>query len=126
MEIKDFNPKTAIGAAKPNLSLIPPAAKLHLAAAMMDGAAKYGAYNWRASPVSMMTYLAGAERHLCQLLDGEDFDPVSYCHHAAHLMANGAIILDAFSIGNLIDDRPMPGAGPEMIRSFSAEKKWGP
>jgi hypothetical protein len=120
---EDANPKTLIGADKVNLSLVPPAAKIHLATAMMDGAKKYGAYNWREKKVPMMTYIAAAQRHLDQLLDGEDYDPVSLVHHAGHMMACGAIILDAMETQNLIDDRPKRGAASGMIRDFKPDTK---
>jgi len=123
VKAEDANPKTLIGATKVDLSLIPPAAKIHLATAMMDGAKKYGAYNWRDKKVPMMTYIAAAQRHLDQLLDGEDYDPVSFVHHIGHMMACGAIIADAMETNNLIDDRPKPGSAGGMIRDFDADRK---
>lgn len=124
MSDKDVNPKTLIGAEKVNPSLVPPAAKLHLATAMMDGAKKYGAYNWREKKVPMMTYIAAAQRHLDQLLDGEDYDPISKVHHAGHAMACMAIIADALETNNLIDDRPKAGVAGTMIRDFNGETKF--
>lgn len=119
----DGNPKTAIGATKPDLSLIPPTAELHLATAMMDGGAKYGPYNWRDQPVSAMTYIAAARRHLAAFLDGENFDPISKVHHLGHMMACGAILLDAYETGSLIDNRPLSGPSGALIRGFNAETK---
>ncbi len=120
------NPKDLVGATKPDLSLIPPAALLHEAAAMMDGAHKYGAYNWRSNPVLARVYLAAALRHTQQLLDGEDFDPTSLVHHAGHARACLAIYLDAMETGNLVDDRPLPGAAGRLIRSWSPDNKFKP
>jgi hypothetical protein len=107
----DGNPKTAMGAKKPDLSVVPPVALLHLATAMMNGAEKYGPFNWRDDPVSARTYLAAAMRHLLSCLDGEDFsqdtveagNPV---HHLGHVMACCAIYLDAEACGTLTDNRP--------------------
>lgn len=119
-----INPKDALGAAKPNMALVPPAAVLHLAAAMMDGAKKYGPYNWRDNAVQSMVYIAAAQRHISQFLDGEDFDPTSAVHHLGHAMACCAILLDAIETGNLVDTRPTPGAAGDMIRRWSSDTKF--
>jgi hypothetical protein len=85
---------------------------------MMDGAKKYGPYNWRDNPVLYRVYIAAAIRHLYQLLDGEDFDPISGVHHVGHARACLGILADANETGNLVDDRPTKGASGEMIRRF--------
>ena len=121
---EDHNPKTLIGAAKVNPSLVPPAGVLHTAAAMMDGAAKYGPFNWREKPVPMMTYIAAAQRHLMQLLDGENYDPLSRVHHAGHAAACMMIILDALEAEVLIDDRPKAAHAGMMIRRFDKDRKF--
>lgn len=112
------NPKDLIGAKKPDLSLVPPAGLLYESQAMMDGAAKYGPYNWRSNPVKMRVYIAAAMRHLQQLLDGEDFDPKSGVHHIGHARACMGILADARETGNLLDDRPLPGPAGDMVRRF--------
>jgi hypothetical protein len=116
----DDNPKTAVGATKVPLHLIPPAAKHMLAEAMANGAEKYGPYNWREKRVSMTVYIAAALRHIDALLDGEDVALDSGVHHGAHAMACMAIILDAMTIGKLNDDRPAKGASPRMQAEFAA------
>ena len=115
----DGNPKTLIGAKKPDLSLVPPPALIHLATAMQNGADKYGPYNWREKRISTRVYIAACMRHLLQFLDGEDFDPISHVHHLGHAMACLAIVLDADEIGMLNDNRPsFSGAAGIMIRQF--------
>ena len=118
-----INPKDAVGAMKPDLSVVPPCAELHMATAMMDGAVKYGPFNWRDTPVQARIYYAAARRHLAQWLDGEDFDPTSEVHHLGHAMACCAILLDAYEQGNLVDDRPAPGMSGTLIRGFKPESK---
>lgn len=113
-----INPKDAIGITKPDLTLVPPASNLYQSQAMQDGARKYGPYNWRSNPVKFMIYLAAAQRHIAQLIDGEDFDPISGVHHAGHALACLGIIADARETGNLVDDRPVKGPAGEMIRRF--------
>lgn len=116
-----INPKDIIGATKPDLSLVPPAALIHIAEAMGNGAAKYGAYNWRGRQVQAMTYIAAAQRHLVQYLDGEEIAEDSGVHHLAHAAACCAIVLDALETGNLKDNRPPAGAASRLI----AEKTKG-
>lgn len=124
----DGNPKTAAGAKKPDLSVVPPIGVLHLATAMMNGAEKYGPFNWRTQGISTRPYLAAAERHLKAFQDGEDYStdtteagrPV---HHLAHVMACCAILLDAESVGKLNDNRPPPGKAGEAIERYAKEQK---
>lgn len=112
----DNNPKTAQGAKKPDLSLVPPVALLELAGVMSLGAAKYGPYNWREKTVSSRVYTAAAMRHILQWQDGEDIDPESGESHLAHAMACLAIIIDATHIERLNDNRPLPGAASKFVR----------
>lgn len=116
--IDETNPKDLIGVKKPNLYAIPSAGILHESMAMNDGGMKYGFYNWRDKKVKASIYLSACERHLKQFQDGENYDPKSRCHHLGHARACLGIILDALETGNLVDDRPAPGAAAEMIRYF--------
>jgi hypothetical protein len=99
------NPKKAYGIAKPSAHFIPPTAIVHLSRAMMEGAAKYGAYNWRESAVDVTTYYSAALRHWMLFLSGEDRDPETGLHHLGYAMACAAIVLDAQAAGKLVDDR---------------------
>jgi hypothetical protein len=127
----DDNPKTIFGSAKPDLTLIPPAALIYCALAMGNGADKYGPYNWRAKRVSARTYIAAAMRHLSSWLDGEDNDdtpfinadgevtPGSGLPHLAHAMASIAIVVDALETGNLNDNRPQKGVAAQLIVKYT-------
>ena len=99
------NPKDLLGAKKPPLLLMPPAAHLACCKVMELGAKKYGAYNWRKNAVLANVYITAAMRHLYQYADGQDVDEESGMLHIAHAMACMAIMLDADMTGNLIDDR---------------------
>ena len=117
--MSDRNPKTGSGRKKPNLALVPPSAVIHLSTAFMDGAEKYGPYNWRKTGVSMMVYLRALSSHYQLFLDGEDYDPKTRVHHLAYVMANCAIILDGMTRqGVMVDDRPAPGAAAELTERF--------
>lgn len=106
-----INPKDLIGANKIDLTLIPPIALQHLAAALTDGDLKYGAYNWRVKPVQARTYVAAAIRHLQDWLEGEEYAQDSLAHHLGHTMACCAILLDASAMGHLVDNRPLANPG---------------
>lgn len=119
------NPKTRAGAAKPALiSVIPTAALLHLGEVMKLGANKYGAFNWRDTPVPAETYMDAAMRHLLSWQDGESVDPESGMSHLAHVMACCAIIIDAQENGMLDDNRPKAGRVGEMISNFQRTGKF--
>ena len=116
LEVKSTNPKDILAVNRTPLWLIPPSAKVHQALAHLDGAIKYGPYNWREEGVSYMQYVSAAQRHLDDIIDGESFAHDSNVHHAGHAIATLNIILDAMALGNLIDDRPSKGVAPLMHR----------
>ena len=101
------NPKDIIGSTKVSLSKFPAVALVHGAHAMMDGAEKYGAYNWRAKQVQAAVYVDAAKRHIDQWFEGEELAKDSQVHHLGHAIACCAILLDALETGNLIDNRPV-------------------
>ena len=113
------NPKDRVGAGKPPLHLIPPAAEILEAVVMGLGARKYGEYNWRTSKVRATVYIAAAKRHLAQWLDGQDDDSESSVSHLAHARACLGVLLDAIATGNVIDDRPTAGPAAELIQKHT-------
>lgn len=118
----ETNPKDLIGMTKAPLELVPPAAIIHMAMAMKNGAAKYGPYNWRDKKVQAMVYIGAAQRHLLSYLDREDDASDSGVHHLAHAMACLGILLDAFETGNLIDNRPTKGVAAELLERFTEKR----
>jgi len=82
---------------------------------MMDGARKYGPYNWREEGVGASTYISAAMRHLRSYLDGERDAADSRVHHLGHAIACLAILLDAEAVGNLVDDRPLPAPSASLM-----------
>ncbi|MHC9085358.1 dATP/dGTP diphosphohydrolase domain-containing protein [Luteimonas sp. RIT-PG2_3] len=117
----DNNPKTAIGAMKVPLHLVPPVASHYMALAFRDGAGKYGPYNWREHKVSASVYLGAARRHLDAWWDGEDISHDAQVHHLGHVMACCAILLDSMSVDKLNDDRPPSGATGALQRLYAPE-----
>ena len=111
-ETKPSNPKDVIGSTKPPLSCIPTGPLYEVGAAMLDGSAKYGRHNWRVIGVRSSVYYDAALRHLMKWWEGEELDTDSGCHHLAHAVACCLIVRDAANLGQLTDDRPVPGGDP--------------
>lgn len=105
---KAVNPKDKFGNKKVSLSKLPAAAVAWGAAAMMDGAGKYGPYNWRDNPVIASIYVDAARRHLDLWFEGQRAAEDSGVHHLGHVIACAAILLDAELNQRLQDDRPRP------------------
>jgi hypothetical protein len=103
---KATNPKDAIGGTKLPLDLVPDTAVMYMALAFLEGALKYGKYNWRIAGVRWSIYEAAFERHRMKLRQGEWADAKTKVPHMASMMACLAIILDAKACGKLVDDRP--------------------
>ena len=103
------NPKDLIGRTKAPLRLVPAALSVYVSIVQALGAAKYGVYNWRNFPILRTVYLEAALRHILLALDGEDADPETGVPHEAHVAACMAIILDAMTVGKLVDDRHKTG-----------------
>ncbi len=72
-----------------------------------------------------MTYIGAALRHIAAYADGEDFDPEIKLptHHLGLAKACLGIVLDSLETGNLIDNRPPPGAAAALLRSLKVSGK---
>lgn len=116
------NPKDLIGVTKPQLNLVPSSAMILEAAVMQLGAAKYGPFNWREKSVKASIYVAACLRHLLAWHDGQDNDPESGQTHLAHARACLGILIDAQSLGKLVDDRPTAGAAAKLIEKNTVSK----
>jgi len=117
------NPKDLLGIKKVQINLVPPSSVIYQALAMEDGAVKYGPYNWRANKVIASIYVAAAMRHLQAWYDGEENASDSKKPHLGHALACLGIIVDAKETGNLVDDRPLPGATSRLIAEWEQKKK---
>lgn len=114
------NPKDLLGVKKVQLNLVPASSVIYQALAMEDGAKKYGPYNWRENKVIASIYVAAAMRHLQAWYDsGEELAEDSKKPHLGHAMACLGIIIDAKETGNLVDDRPIPGAASSLIKEWT-------
>ena len=108
------NPKDAVASRKVGLSVLPVRVLYEVALGLMEGAVKYGPFNWRRSRVRVTVYIDAAKRHLDQFIEGEDLDvdmPAGYrVHHISKAIAGLMIVRDALMRGSAIDDRPPPSA----------------
>lgn len=105
-EVKDTNPKDAVGTGKTPFSTIPSEVVAELGLVMLEGARKYGRHNYRAAGVRASVYFDAAMRHLTRFWEGEETDPDSGMPHLIHAMACCAVLRDSQVIGNWSDDRP--------------------
>lgn len=105
------NPKDLIGAKKVSHTALPAIAILQGNRAMMDGATKYGGYNWREKKIQSGIYIDAALRHINSWYDGEETAEDSGVHHLGHAIACLGIILDAQANDSMVDTRPPKGGG---------------
>lgn len=111
---KPSNPKDIIGSAKLDMGLVPDILEAAAATAFLEGALKYGRFNWRVAGVSAGVYHAALKRHIKKWWNGQDRDQATKVHHLANAIACLAIILDAELYGKLTDDRP-PCPNPDAM-----------
>ena len=104
--LKERNPKDAVGIKKPPLSTVPLPVVLELGTAMLEGARKYGRHNYRESKVRASVYFDATIRHLFSWWEGEDIDPDSGMSHVAKAIASLAVLRDAQINDKVVDDRP--------------------
>lgn len=105
-ESKDTNPKEAFGDKKLPLDVVPSVVQEYAALGFLEGALKYGRFNYRVKGVKVSTYIAALRRHIDKYYEGQWADPVTRVPHLANALACIGIILDADRIGVLTDDRP--------------------
>lgn len=123
-KVDSTNPKDLLGIKKVQLNLVPSSSKIYQALAMEDGAEKYGPYNWRSKKVRASIYVAAALRHLEAWHDSrEELAEDSQKPHLGHALACLGIIVDALETGNLVDDRPLPGAAAKLIKRYKKNDK---
>lgn len=112
---KATNPKDAIGCKKLPMDLCPDTIPVFASLALLEGALKYGKFNWRIAGVRATIYIAAMRRHLSKFNNGEWADPQTMVPHLASVIACAGIILDAWLCDKLVDDRPPRHPLPEAI-----------
>lgn len=108
------NPKDHFGSQKIDLGNVPYTLMLGAALAFLEGALKYGRFNWRIAGVRASIYHGALLRHIAKWWNGQDYDPSTRVHHLDNAIACLGILRDAELYGKLNDDRPPNGTGNEM------------
>lgn len=103
---KPTNPKDRAATHRLDISLFPQSAIIYGALGMTEGDCKYGGYNYREAGVNISVYVAALLRHLMKFYNGEWADEKTLVPHLASVQACSAIIIDGFTQGNIVDDRP--------------------
>ena len=107
MTTKDGNPKDGVGSRKSPISTLPIRVLWRVGLAMLEGAVKYGKFNYRAVGVRASVYFdAAVGRHLFSWWEGQDIDPDSGMHHIDKAIAGLMVLRDSMLQGNWTDDRP--------------------
>lgn len=122
-DTKLTNPKDHFGSAKIDLGLAPDTMEVMAAEAFLEGALKYGRYNWRVAGVRASIYYAALKRHMKKWWNGQDRDPKTGVHHLCNALACITILFDAEVYGKLEDDRPPcpdPDAMARLIDSMES------
>lgn len=122
---KPSNPKDAIGSRKASFSLVPWTLIWACAHALLEGALKYGRFNWRICGVRASIYLDALKRHIAKWENGQEYDLKTRVHHIDSAIGCLAILRDAMVYGKLEDDRP-PCPDPDlMARLIDADEDLG-
>lgn len=120
------NPKELTGRQKPIMATIPPVAEALQCAVHEHGHGRHGEWNWRETPINLTTYIKAVGRHLAAVLDGEWLDPDSGYPHFSHIACGTNIVIDALSLGKLVNDLPPPGMGANLVAAIEATKTLPP
>ena len=114
-DLKPTNPKDRAATSRLDLSLFPQTAIIYGALGMTEGDAKYGGYNYRVGGVLFSVYIAALLRHVFKCYNGEWSDAKTKVPHLASAMACLSIIIDAYEVGALRDDRPPKANIPLLL-----------
>lgn len=115
---KPTNPKDVVGIRKWAMSCIPITVVMEVGVAMLEGALKYGRYNWRAMGVRCSVYYDATMRHLISFWEGEDVDPDSQLSHITKAITSLTVLRDSMIQGNFEDDRPPSTKGLKGHMAF--------
>ena len=112
------NPKQAFGRTKYSKSVLPPMVTAEVSLALLEGALKYGSYNFRETTIIASDYFDAADRHMSAWWEGQDEDPDSELSHITKAIASLVVLRDAMIFGTYEDDRP-PASQPDWIDAIN-------
>ena len=117
--VKDTNPKDALGIKKIPISTIPSGPLAEVALAMAEGARKYGRHNYRAVGIRASVYNDAIWRDRTQWWEGEDIEKESGIHHFSKVAACCLVARDAMMMNLFEDDRPPQYPDGFRIQEFN-------
>lgn len=123
MDVKDTNPKDAVGTAKVPVSTVSAQVLGEVGLAMMEGALKYGRHNFRVAGVRASVYYDAVGRHLGAWWEGQDIDPESSLSHVTKAIAGLMVLRDSMLQENWVDDRPPAVANQNWIQELNEKAK---
>ena len=117
--VKDTNPKDAIGVSKAPMSTVPCGVMLELGVAMLEGSLKYGRHNYRVAGVRASVYYDALFRHAMDWYEGNDVDPGSGLNHITKAIATLVVLRDAMQNDMVFDDRPVGMKSPDWLEKLN-------
>jgi hypothetical protein len=108
-QTKPSNPKDSLGIKKVPFHVIPQQVLGEVGLALMEGARKYGSYNFREKSmgVKAMVYVDALWRHVSAYVEGQETDPDSGLPHIVKAITCLIVLRDAQLNGMCEDDRPI-------------------
>jgi len=104
MTSKDFGGKK-FDSEKPMMALVPVKALEEEGKVWTFGAKKYDTFNWTKG-ITYLRILSAILRHSMALMAGQDLDPESGLHHAAHIRCCAAMLIEFhYTNRTELDDR---------------------
>jgi len=100
------DPKATLGVHKFPMSAVPACVMGEVGVAMLEGALKYGAFNYRKTGIEASTYYDAVNRHIKAWWEGEDFDVDSGMNHITKAIATLIVMRDSMINDKLTDNRP--------------------
>ena len=110
-----------LGSGRLPLGLVPDTLSAFAALGFLEGALKYGRYNWRVAGVRSSIYHDAIRRHLAKWWAGEEVDQKTGVPHLASILASVGILLDSALVGKLADDRPPPAPIANLVDAMEAD-----
>ena len=123
MEVKQSNPKDAVGSTKVALQYLPLQVLMEASLALTEGGMKYGRHNYRVAGVRASIYFDATMRHMFSWFEGEDIDPDSGLSHVTKAISSLMVLRDAMMNDMWSDDRPPSVKDLNFIRNMNEASK---
>lgn len=101
-----LNPKDAVGVRKwRQYFCVPTRVMWEVGVGMLEGALKYGRFNYRATGVQASIYVDASLGHIGAWAEGQDLDPDTGLSHITKAICSLIVLRDGMIEGNFVDDR---------------------